>query len=1065
MKLRPILISSVVIAATAIAVPRIPNVSAAQDAAPEPSSPEFFKTRVQPVLSSRCAKCHTDAMAGGLRIDSREALLKGGDSGPAIVVGDPSTSLLVQAIEQSGDLKMPKGGPKLPDEEIADISAWVKAGAVWPSSAAAEPASAPTMAAAAGNSEFFENKVRPILANNCYSCHTDGAAADLHVDSLAGLTKGGKSGPALVPGSPDKSLLIAAVEQAGKLKMPQGGKLSPADVQTLVAWVKMGAPWPSVTAKVLPATDTWTPQQRAFWSFQPLKVPEIPKVKDAHWAKTPIDKFVLGKLEAEDLKPAPEADRRTLIRRATFDLIGLPPTPEEVEAFEKDKSPDAFTKVVDRLLASPRYGERWGRHWLDVARYADDDVRGLDPKGRGYMPFSGAYIYRDWVIQAFNQDLPYDRFVRMQLAGDFLARSAHGDAWHDDLAATAYIGDGPWIWDQAEPVQGRADERAERVDAVSRGLMGLTVGCARCHNHKYDPISQKDYYSMVGLFADSTFKLYPTTSPAGVEEYQDDLHRYVALATERDEFNKFASRALADAYSYDTAKYLVAAWQVSGAPKMTVDQAADQASLDPQLLTRWVDYLKSDVKYPYLKDWKAMVASGGTEDQAKVLADAFQKVVVRVNLADKEIEQENEQIRIKAGSEDRSRYIDTTPDKFKTFDEFCPGCALTLKSLNADDGALFDDLFRGRQADGDIPKPGVFVFRGWEMKRRLGPTMQAYLTGLEAQVAEAKKKIPAYPYVNGIADVPHPEDVRLNLRGNPHSLGPPVPREFLTVLSPPDEKPFSNGSGRLEFANDLIQTPLFSRVIVNRVWKWHFGTGIVDTPDDFGERGDRPSDPQLLDYLATEFIRHGMSIKYLQREIMLSAVYQQSDMETPEAHEKDAANWFYSHFSRQRLDAETLRDAVLFSSGDLDLKDTSGPSVEFSPDNTRRTVFCKVSRFRLNEYLQVFDFPNPSFSADGRFSSNVPLQRLYFMNDAFVYDQAGKLADRVYKEPTTEARIRKMYWLLYERDPSAKELALGEQFVETTPEKPGYAVQGEPVTAWKEYARILLSSNEFEFID
>jgi cytochrome c553 len=1072
MKVLAALIPSMILTA-ALAAPIGVSVFAAQNAAPAPSSPvpsspEFFKTKVQPVLNARCGKCHTDAMSGGLRIDSRDALINGGDSGAAIVPGDPATSLLVQAIEQTGDLKMPKGGPKLSDEEIADIKAWIKAGAVWPVDSAAAPEhAAPSLASAseAGGSDFFENKVRPILANNCYSCHTDGAAADLHIDSREALLKGGKSGPAIVPGDPAKSLMIQAVEQTGKLKMPQGGKLTAAEVQTLCDWVKMGAPWPAASANMASAKDNITPEQRAFWSFQPIHVPEEPKVKDVHWAKTPIDKFVLAKLEAEGLKPAPEADRRTLIRRATFDLTGLPPTPEEVEAFEKDKSPNAFAKVVDRLLASPRYGERWGRHWLDVARYADDDVRGLDPKGRGYMPFAGAYVYRDWVIKAMNQDVPYDQFVRMQLAGDFLARDAHGDAWHDDIAATAYIGDGPWIWDQAEPIQGRADERAERVDAVSRGLIGLTVGCARCHNHKYDPISQKDYYSMVGLFADSRFKEYPVVSPPEVDAYKLKVKHYVELATERDEFNKFASRSLADALAFQTSKYMVAAWQVSGAPKLTVDQAADKANLDPQLLDRWVDYLKSNAKYPYLKDWKAMVAAGGSEDQAKALADAFQKIVLKVNFADKEIEKENEEIQIKAGSEDRSRYIDTTPDKFQTFDEFCPGCALVIKSLPPDDGALFDDLFRARSPDGDIPKPAVLVFRGWELKRRLGPAMQDYLSELDGQIADAKKAIPEYPYVNGIADVAKPEDVRLNLRGNPHTLGDPVPRKFLAVLSSPEAKPFSQGSGRLEFANALIASPIFTRVIVNRVWKWHFGTGIVNTPDDFGARGDAPSDPELLDYLSAEFQKDGMSLKKLQREIMLSAVYQMSDVESPEAHEKDGANRYYSHFGRQRMDAETLRDSVLFASGDLDLKDVSGPSTDFGPDNKRRTVFCKVSRFRLSPYLEVFDFPNPGFSADQRFSSNVPLQRLYFMNDAFVYGQAAKLSDRVFAEPTDEARIRQMYMLLFGRQPTEKELSLGETFVKTTPEKAGYTVQGEPVTAWKEYARILLSSNEFEFID
>ncbi len=1090
----------------------------AQDAAPAPSSPAFFETRVQPVLSARCYGCHTTRMASGLRLDSREAMLKGGDSGPAVVPGDPAKSLLVEAVHQSGDLKMPPKGPKLSDAEIADIEMWIKAGAVWGASGAAvsaahapAPASpiatatteaAPVPAAsaspallsatdavaaahaklapaAAQDNDFFENKVRPILANNCYSCHTEEAAAGLHVDTREGLLKGGESGPAIVAGDPAKSLLLAAVEQTGHLKMPKGGpKLSETDIETLRTWVKMGAPWSrpptAVAASPVRAGDTLTAEQKAFWSFQPIRMPQQPALAKgpgaaayAHWARTPIDRFVLARLLEQGLTPAAPAPRATLIRRATLDLHGVPPTPEEVDAFERDRSPDAFAKVVDRLLASPHYGERWGRHWLDVARYADDDVRGLDPKGRGYMPFQGAYQYRDWVIKAVNADVPYDRFIRMQLAGDFLAKDAHDGASRDALAATAYLGDGPWIWDQAEPVQGRADERAERVDAVSRGLMGLTVGCARCHNHKYDPISQKDYYSMAGLFASSTYKEYPTASAPEVHAYQARFHEYVQLQTERDEFLKEENRSLANALSYQTAKYMVGAWRVLGRPKMKINEAADADSLDPQLLERWVDYLKAPAKYPYTRDFQAMAASGGAEDQAKTLGGIFQKTVLRVAASQREVEKANEEIRIKAGSEKRSPYVDTTPDKFETFDQFCPGCSLEVKSLPETEVQLFDDLFVGSPPEepNSKPRPGVLSFRGWELKRRLSPQWQEYLEALNGRIDEAKKELPAYPYVNGVADLPQPVDVRLNLRGNPHNLGDPVPRRFLTVLSTPDAKPFVQGSGRLEFANALIASPIFSRVYVNRVWKWHFGSGIVNTPDDFGIRGDAPSNPALLEYLAADFQAKGMSLKALQREIMLSAVYQQGDEESQDAHEKDGANRFYSHFSRQRMDAETLRDSVLAVAGDLDSKDAGGPPSELKLDTTRRTVYLKVSRFHLAQYLEVFDFPNPGFSADQRFSSNVPLQRLYFMNDPFVYEQAGKLADRVYPQATDEARIREAYRLLYARAPSVKEVELGEAFLKTTPEKPGYAVQGEPVTAWKEYARILLSSNEFEFIN
>jgi hypothetical protein len=870
-----------------------------------------------------------------------------------------------------------------------------------------------------------------------------------------------------VPNDADKSLMIQAVRQTGDLKMPKGGKLSSEEVQSLTEWVKMGAPWPKSKPMVAASSGPQfkiSPAQRAFWSFQPLKLPATPSVKNARWAKTAIDRFVLAQLEAQGISPAPQADRRTLLRRATFDLTGLPPTPAEIEAFEKDRSPNAFEKVVDRLLASPRYGERWGRHWLDVARYAEDDVRGLDPKGRGYMPFRGAYVYRDWVIKAVNEDLPYDKFVRSQLAGDLLGDKNLAEV----LPATAYMGGGPWLWDQAEPVQGRADERNERIDAVSRGLLGLTVACARCHNHKYDPISQKDYYALGGVFASSTYKEYPLASEAQVAAWRDKEQQLLDLQEQLDDFTTKETEQLSSILATQTSQYMVAAWRVTGKPKLTVAEAAEHDNLDPELLDRWVKFLAQPPKfYPFLKDWQAMIAAGGKEeDEAKALADAFQKLVLQVETGQKAIKEQNDVIKAKADVKKRSRR-DALPNEFETDDQFCPGCSLELKTLPTEKASLYVDVFMySVESAEQRPQPGLLVFTEWSLKRRLNTEWREYITGLEHQIDALKKSLePQYPFVHGLSDKPKPVNIAVNLRGNPHTLGDEVPRRFLAVLGPEDERPFTEGSGRLQLANDIVDSPLAMRVFVNRVWKWHFGSGIVGTPDNFGVAGERPSNPELLEYVAASFKQNGMSLKKLQREIMLSAVYQTSVQESPEAREKDGSNRFYSHFNRQRLDAESIRDSILFVAGDLDLKETGGPSKDFGPDNNRRTVYCKVSRFRLNNYLQVFDFPNPSFTAEQRFSTNVPLQRLYFMNNDFVYAQAGKFAERVYPQPTDAARITEAYRLLYGRVPTAKEMEIGLQFLKTTPEKPGNTVNGEPITAWREYARVLLSANEFEFVD
>ena len=1066
------------------------NVSAFDDPA-APGSQEFYAKRVKPIFEANCLQCHDATAKGGLQLDSYALMRKGGQDGPVIVPGDPDASLLIQAVRRMGDLKMP---PKvaLSNSDVATLEAWVKAGAVGndsapaPGSANAQPSGSPnstaaTAAAGSGkaapvefDADFFENKVRPIFANNCYECHTDSASGGLRLDSKGAFDRGGGRGQLIVAGDPDKSLLIQAVRQTGPLKMPKGGKLRADEVAILEEWVKHGAPWPATTGAVITSitarTGAISEEQRKFWSFQPLKTVTPPQTNDpklAHWPRTAIDHFILAGLHASGLTPAPEADRRTLIRRVTYDLTGLPPTQEEVDAFLRDKSANAWEKVVDRLLASPRYGERWGRHWLDVARYAEDDVRGLDPKGRGYMPFAGAFRYRDWVIKAFNDDVAYDHFVTMQLAGDKLAYKDQAER-QNNLTATTYLGAGPWVWDQAEPIQGRADERNERVDAVTRGLLGLTVACARCHNHKYDPIPQKDYYKVVGIFANSTYTEYPVVSKVAAEAWDQKYLESAGLRADLRDYTEALGKQLAEALSIQTSDYMVGAWNVLGKPKKTVDEVSASKHLDPEVLQRWVDYLPKDHLFPYLDDWKAMTASpDSTEDQARALGDAFQKLVIAVHDKDTKIEEENDIVRAK-NDVPKHRLRDAKPSEFDTFDQFCPGCQLELKALPTFEAKLYLDLFVAQSGDMDEKfVPGVMFFNGWSLTRRLGTQWQTYIEAQQKQIAALDKELKdaEYPYVHGMADKPKIEDVKLNVRGNPHAMGDVTPRGFLAVLSPAGKPAYTDGSGRLEFANDIVQQPLTARVIVNRIWKWHFGTGIVNTPDNFGIMGDKPSNPELLEFLASEFVSHRQSIKWLQRQILLSAVYQASVEESPEAHEKDPANRLYSHFNRQRLDAEEMRDSMLFVAGDLNLKETSGPSTDFTSDNLRRTVFCKVSRYRLNNYLMVFDFPNPSFTAEQRFASNVPLQQLHFMNNAFVYKQAGVLAERVHSETNDEARVAKAYELLFQRKPSADELQLGLKFLTTTPEKPGYTIEGKPVTAWSEYARALFSSNEFQFVN
>jgi len=475
--------------------------------------------------------------------------------------------------------------------------------------------------------DFFESHIRPILANNCYSCHAASQLGGLRVDSRDALLKGGKSGPAIAPGEPDKSLLIRAVRQTDpKLKMPMGGKLKDSEVEDLVAWVKAGATWPIVPAPA-PKAAGITAEQRAFWSFQPLKMPAIPAPGDASWAKTDIDRFVLARLDREGLKPVAAGDKRTLIRRATLDLTGLPATIEEIEAFEKDSSADAFAKVVDRLLASPRYGERWGRFWLDVARFGEDDYRSLDPMRRGYNPYPFAYLYRDWVIKAFNDDMPYDQFVKAQLAADLMDEKSRPKL----LPALGFLGLGPWFYDNGSVEVTRADERHDRVDVVSRGFLGLTVGCARCHDHKYDPIPTKDYYALSGVFLNTVYHEYPQVPQSVWEQYKKIDKEIESRQKLLGEFMRTEGTQLGETLAFQAAKYMESAWKVKGPQKADVETVVNQDKLDYELFERWLRFLEKPPKnYPYLTGWQEMIQRGGTAAEAKKLAEEFQKTLVDV---------------------------------------------------------------------------------------------------------------------------------------------------------------------------------------------------------------------------------------------------------------------------------------------------------------------------------------------------------------------------------------------------------------------------------------------------
>jgi cytochrome c553 len=785
------------------------------------------------------------------------------------------------------------------------------------------------------DSDFFEKKVRPVLVDHCYKCHSAEAEAGkklkagLFLDTREGMLKGGEGGPVIVPGEPDKSRLIEAVRYHNPdLQMPpKGPRLTDEQVADLAAWVKAGAPDPRTSSATQPAAPVDMGAATRHWSFQPPKQHAVPDVRRADWPKSAIDHFILAKLEQSGLTPAPPADKRTLIRRATFDLTGLPPTPQEVRAFLDDDSADAFGKVVDRLLASPAYGERWGRHWLDVVRYADTAGDGAD------YPVREAYKYRNYVIDSFNRDKPYDQFLREQIAGDVLAAEGPAEKYAERVIATGYLAVSKRFGYRADSTGFRHLDLADAIEVVGKSVLGLSVGCARCHDHKYDPVSMADYYALYGILDSSTF-----TFPGGEEQ----------------------------------------------------QRPADLVPLVPPAGREGAE-----------KQWRAAVA----ELDAKA----------------------------KAAEAERTR----------------------LKSQPATAPAAPEALAAAEKEARNIKR----------QRDELAAT-------------------PPYEVAYGVVEG-KPADAKIQLRGEPNRRGPLVRRGFLKVLGGQQLPEGSKGSGRLELAGWLTdpKNPLTARVMVNRIWQHHFGRGIVATPSDFGARGSPPTHPELLDLLALRFVEKGWSIKAMHREILLSAAYQVSCEDQPAGLNSDPENKLLWKFSRRRLEAEAIRDAMLAVSGNLDR--TMGGEHPFPPvskwgftihnpfyavyETNRRSVYLMVQRQKKHPFLSLFDGADPNVSTDERVTTVTPAQALYLMNDPFVHEQSAGLARRLLAEAKDDAgRVRRAHELATGREPAREDVGRALEFVKQYGEKLAALgkppEEGEP-SAWAAYARVLLTSNTFLFVE
>jgi cytochrome c553 len=895
--------------------------------------------------------------------------------------------------------------------------------------------------------DFFERHVRPILVAKCLACHGPRKQeSGLRLDSRAALLRGGDRGPAVDLKLVDRSLLLRAIRHDGDLEMPPAGKLAEAELDAFERWITLGLPWPDRNTVAVGRSD----RNDSHWAFQqPLQHPP-PNVRRLDWVRTPIDRFVLRKQEQAGLQPALPASRQTLIRRATFDLLGLPPTPDEVATFVADDAPDAFDRLVDRLLTDPRYGQRWGRHWLDVARYADN---------KGYVFFEDknypwAYTYRDYVVGAWNEDLPFDRFVLEQLAADQLGTTPSAESHENSaLAAMGFLTLGGHFMNNTH------DIIDDRIDVVTRGLLGLTVTCARCHDHKYDPIPQRDYYSLYGVFR-SCYE--PTLPPLVDPPPQTEAYReFSAEMTKRhDALMAFVTgkhKELVDDGRTRIAQYLLAAHARHGQPPAdNFMLLVDKGDINPTMILRWQRYLEDSGRDPKIWSiWRML---------SKLPADQFDKQAAEVAAACAQ----SHPLVAQAFSTmpiDMEEVAQRYETLLKTADQ--EWLELLEKTVAAGGppavvlpDADWESLRRVLYAPGSPPQAPLSLDWGFLSLFPDRPTQAEYKKLLKAveEWSSAEKGSPPRAMVLYERDTVH--DPHIFLRGNPNRLGETVPRQFLGLLDR-DRQPFQTGSGRLELARAIVDpnNPLTARVVVNRIWLHHFGTGLVLQASDFGVRSDPPSHPHLLDWLATSLIQNGWSIKWLHRQIMLSSVYRQQSVASSQSYMGDPENRLLTRMYRRRLEFEALRDSMLAVSGRLNLA-VGGPPVDLygsSAKLARRSIYGFIDRMDVSPLLTTFDFPNPAATSAARSQTTVPPQALHFMNSVAVNNEARRLSQRpdVIAVDESAARIELLYQLVLARKPTAEELQLALEFVGPTPTS----------DQWQQIAHALLMTNEFAFID
>ena len=1025
--------------------------------------------------------------------------------------------------------------------------------------------------------DFFEKKIRPILVNNCYKCHSveseknDKLKGDLRLDLRESIRGHGESGLiSVVPGKPDESNLYRAISYLdSELLMPPKSRLEKSVINDFKRWIEMGAPDPR-DGKLKRTIDKSINFEKAqqFWSFRQPREPAAPIVKNTSWAREDLDLFILKKLEKSQLQPAPEADKQTLIRRATYDLTGLPPTMEEINNFLNDESSDAFRKVVDRLLASPHYGEKWGRHWLDVARYADSN--GLDEN----LAYVNAFRYRNYVINAFNEDKPYDKFVREQIAGDLLkpAQNESETEQHARQIATGFLSVGAKMLAEDDGRKMEMDIIDEQLDTLGRAFMGMTLGCARCHDHKFDPIPTKDYYALAGIFKSThTMDNHKVVAQWHETELKTSelLHKQAEADREANhqkkainQFKSNTSKAIIEEARNHAADYLIQAiiqnrknalieYTIKQFENGTEDnQKNDIILIEAETFSRGNGLISKEgygegigilisngpttvefdinIKKPgtytlYMRyaaqqsrSGKLFVNNNLTNDQATAKTTGtwypdsqkwhmestfplnsgknilkfewptptphIDKLLLIPVDANNSEDSFNTKHLNNAFRQQWIEHITLAKKNIKSpFKKWLDPIDNPLKPINKKTIKDIRKEFSSIQKNDPIyillyDESGPFKMPK-EVEKLFTKTDQNKLKKLQEDLGIIEKRRPQTPKAMAVREG-KVQDLKIHLRGNYMTQGELAPRGYLRVIVNQNiATPSKNSSGRNSFALWLTNdNPLTSRVMVNRIWLWHFGQGIVRTPDNFGALGLRPTHPELLDWLACQFIESNWSIKQMHRIIMNSATYRMSSKYQERTYEIDPDNKLWWRFNRRRLLAEEVRDSLLIAGDSIELG-MQTQLMQYNPrqyvsqnehpyfSGSSRTVYLPVIRSGTFDVLQAFDFGDPAVIQGQRSSTVGAAQALFMMNHNIVAKASKRLATRSNGNSNIIGAIHQLYEDTLRRKPNEQETLRAMKFLRFAKIKVESASEKPPIQAWKSLSQVLLSSNEFMFID